>query len=88
MMVSKSYPDKNAERVCTQKFEFVTALMISLGADWLSKVVLYFSFKEARMLIKYGNKALHHALILLTVLSSQEVPAGSSLITFSIVSQQ
>ena len=74
MSIPRSYPDKNAERVCTHKWAFATARTISFGAGRLENTIPCFSASETITLSKYNRHAVHHALILRIVLPSQHTP--------------
>jgi hypothetical protein len=88
MILTCAFQGENAERVCNQKFAFVTTRMISLGAAGPPKSMLCFTRSAVRMFMKYGSKHLHHACILRIVLSSQHTSSFLSFMIFSMVSAQ
>lgn len=75
MSIPLPHPDKNAVRVCTHKWAFVTARTYSLGVGRLEKTIPYFSWSDIITLLKYNRQADHHALILRIVLSSTHTSA-------------
>ena len=82
------HPDKNTDRVDGHKWAFVTARNISLGAMFAGNTIPYFSRSDAITLSKYSRQAIHQALILRIVLSSQTMASVSPVMLASIVSAQ
>ena len=52
MSISQFYPDLHADRVCTHKFEFVTARTISFGVNVPISVITPFALNEFKIPIK------------------------------------
>jgi hypothetical protein len=77
-----------AVRVCTHKFVFVIARMISLGVEFVENTAPYFICNDDRTFSKYIRIVAHHVFMRYSVTKSQHTSSVLSVMMLSIVSAQ